>query len=102
MEFVKMSRGQGHELLNKLESAGLDFNLTQAAIVSKGNALIEQMVEVVRKAVLVGAQGASLAYEQGKDKLPFDRWSVSFDEKEALWYAGYNYRVPVRAPPLGR
>ena len=38
-----------------------------------------------QKAVLVGAQGASLAYEQGKDKLPVNRWSVSFDEKAALW-----------------
>jgi hypothetical protein len=38
-----------------------------------------------QKAVLVGAQGASLAYEQAKDKLPKGRWYVSFDEKEALW-----------------
>lgn len=38
-----------------------------------------------QKAVLVGAQGASLVYEQKKDELPVDRWSVSFDEKDALW-----------------
>jgi hypothetical protein len=37
-----------------------------------------------QEAVLVGAQGASLAYEQNKDQLPVNRWSASFDEKEAL------------------
>ena len=48
-----------------------------------------------QKAVLVGAQGASLAYEQRKDKLPVDRWSVSFDEKKTLWKdAGGYHRVP--------
>lgn len=36
-------------------------------------------------AVLVGAQGASLAYEQKKDELPKGKWSVSFDEKDSLW-----------------
>jgi len=45
-----------------------------------------------QKAILVGAQGASLAYEQGKDKLPVGRWSVSFDEKEALWKDAVGYR----------
>ncbi len=38
-----------------------------------------------QKAILVGAQGASLAYEQKKDELPVNHWSVSFDEKDALW-----------------
>ena len=38
-----------------------------------------------QRAVLVGAQGASLAYEQGKSELPVNRWSVSFDEKNTLW-----------------
>jgi hypothetical protein len=38
-----------------------------------------------QKAVLVGAQGASLVYELAKSKLPMGRWSVSFDEKDALW-----------------
>lgn len=48
-----------------------------------------------QKAVLVGAQGASLVYEQKKDELPVDRWSVSFDEKDALWEDGGGYlRVP--------
>lgn len=47
------------------------------------------------KAVLVGAQGASLAYEQKKDELPKGKWSVSFDEKKALWQdEGGRHRVP--------
>lgn len=47
------------------------------------------------KAVLVGAQGASLAYEQGKDELPKGKWSISFDEKKALWQdSGGRHRVP--------
>ena len=52
-----------------------------------------------QKAVLVGAQGASLAYEQGKDKLPISRWSVSFDEKDALWEDADGDR---RVPYVGR
>lgn len=48
-----------------------------------------------QKAVLVGAQGASLAYEQEKDQLLKGRWHVSFDEKDALWKdAGGRRRVP--------
>ena len=46
------------------------------------------------RAVLVGAQGASLAYEQGKDNLPKGKWSVSFDEKVALWFGGDYRKVP--------
>ncbi len=48
-----------------------------------------------QKAILVGAQGASLVWEYALDKLPISRWSISFDEKEALWKdAGY-HRVPI-------
>ncbi|MEK7607453.1 MAG: hypothetical protein AAB484_00810 [Patescibacteria group bacterium] len=48
-----------------------------------------------QKAVLVGAHGASLAYEQRKNQLPVNRWSVSFDEKKALWQdADGHHRVP--------
>lgn len=47
------------------------------------------------KAILVGAQGASLTYEQKKDELPKGKWSVSFDEKKALWRdPGGDHRVP--------
>ncbi|MDO8493176.1 MAG: hypothetical protein Q7S19_01370, partial [bacterium] len=51
------------------------------------------------KGVLLGAQGASLAYEQGKQHLIKGRWHASFDEKENLWEDSGRYRrVPdVRA-----
>ncbi len=42
----------------------------------------------------VGAQGASLAYEQGKANLPKGKWYGSFDEKEALWFSGDYHKVP--------
>lgn len=45
-----------------------------------------------QKAVLVGAHGVSLAYEQGKEQLPTNRWSVSLDEKDALWKDSGGYR----------
>ncbi len=46
-------------------------------------------------AILVGAQGAALAYQLKKDELPVGKWSVSFDEKDALWKdAVGNLRVP--------
>ena len=49
-----------------------------------------------QKAILVGAQGASLAWEQKKEELPVNRWSVSFDEKNALWKdADGRHRVPL-------
>ena len=44
--------------------------------------------------VHVGAQGASLAYEQGKANLPKGKWHASFDEKEALWYDDGQLWVP--------
>ena len=48
------------------------------------------------KAVLVGAQGASLAYEQKKAELPKGKWAISFDEKKVLWRGpGGYHRVPI-------
>ncbi len=48
-----------------------------------------------QKAVLVGAQGASLVYEQKRAQLPKGKWYVSFDEKDRLWEdAGGCRRVP--------
>jgi hypothetical protein len=38
-----------------------------------------------QNAVLVGGQGATLVYDLAKDQLPKGKWTVSFDEKEALW-----------------
>lgn len=47
------------------------------------------------KGTLVGAQGASLAYEQKKEQLPKGKWALSFDEKEALWRdPDGSHRVP--------
>lgn len=57
-----------------------------------------------QKAVLVGVQGATLAYELAKNKLPKDRWFISFDKKDALWVdSGGRHRVPyVQSSSSGR
>ena len=48
-----------------------------------------------QRAILVGAQGMMLVYDLHKDQFPKGKWSVSFDEKEALWTdAGGRLRVP--------
>jgi hypothetical protein len=54
-----------------------------------------------QKAIYVGAQGASLVFEQKRAELPKGYWYVSFDKKEALWIDGIGYyRVPgIRADP---
>lgn len=47
------------------------------------------------KAVLVGAQGLALAWDEAKDEFHRGRWTVSFDEEIALFKdAGGNRRVP--------
>ena len=47
------------------------------------------------KGVLVGAQGASLAYEQGKGQLIKGKWHISFDKKDVLWQDSRGrHRVP--------
>lgn len=45
-----------------------------------------------QNAVLVGAQGLSLAYELARDQLPVGKKNVSFDEKDALWKDPCNCR----------
>lgn len=48
-----------------------------------------------QKAIHTGAQGASLVFDQKRDKLPKGKWYASFDEKDRLWAdAGGNHRVP--------
>jgi hypothetical protein len=56
-----------------------------------------------QNAVLVGGQGATLVYDLAKDQLPKGKWTVSFDEKEALWEdADGSRRVPlVNASTVG-
>ncbi len=39
-----------------------------------------------QKAVHVGAQGASLVFDQKRDQLPKSKWYASFDEKERFWH----------------
>ena len=63
----------------------------------KGRVTSEDCLAHLRsqKAILVGAQGASLVGEKKKEELPVDRWSLSFDEKDALWKDADGYhRVP--------
>jgi hypothetical protein len=38
-----------------------------------------------QKAILVGGQGLTLAQELKGEEFPKGKWTVSFDEKEALW-----------------
>ena len=46
-------------------------------------------------AILTGAQGLSLVYQLKKDVLPKGKYTVSFDEKDALWRVSDGYhRVP--------
>lgn len=48
-----------------------------------------------QKAIHVGAQGASLVWDQKRDQLPKGKWYASFDEKDHLWTdAGGRHRVP--------
>ncbi len=44
----KMSRGQGNEFLNKLETAGLNGDLAQRVIDSKGNELAAKVVRLIQ------------------------------------------------------
>jgi len=46
-------------------------------------------------AYLVGAQGASVVWEQNRKRLPKGKWYASFDEKENLPVAGGYHRVPL-------
>lgn len=46
-------------------------------------------------AILVGGQGVTLLQDQKADEFPVGKWTVSFDEKDALWEdAGGDHRVP--------
>lgn len=47
------------------------------------------------KALFVGAQGASVVWQENRKDLPKDKWYVSFDEKKALYKVTYDrLRVP--------
>ena len=48
-----------------------------------------------QKAVLVGAQGISVVWQQAKEQFPKGKWIVSFDKKDSLWRdADDSHRVP--------
>lgn len=48
-----------------------------------------------QKAILVGAQGISVIWQQAKENFPKGKWTVSFDEKETLWQDAFgDRRVP--------
>lgn len=48
-----------------------------------------------QNAILVGAQGVSLVWQEKKDEFPVEEWTASFDEKEALWRDAVGvHRVP--------
>ncbi|MFA6325232.1 MAG: hypothetical protein WCX46_03335, partial [Candidatus Paceibacterota bacterium] len=49
-----------------------------------------------QNAILAGDHGLTLVYEQKKEELPKDKYTVSFDKKESLWKdADGRRRVPV-------
>ncbi len=52
-----------------------------------------------QKAILVGAQGISVVWQQAKEQFPKGKWTVSFDEKDALWRDAGGYR---RVPGVDR
>ncbi len=45
-----------------------------------------------QQAILVGAQGLSIIWELKKEEFPTSKWTVSFDEKKALWQDDDGYR----------
>ncbi|MFA6515394.1 MAG: hypothetical protein WCT42_04000 [Candidatus Paceibacterota bacterium] len=48
-----------------------------------------------QNAILVGGQGVTLLQENKSDAFPFDKWTVSFDQKDSLWKdASGHHRVP--------
>ena len=48
-----------------------------------------------QNAILVGAQGISVVWQQAKEQFPKGKWTVSFDEKDAFWQDAHgSHRVP--------
>ncbi len=63
-----------------------------------GMVTTEQCVNFLRnqKAVMLGAQGLTLAYDVAGDEFPKGKYVTSFDEKDVLWKDPKGYcRVPV-------
>ena len=48
-----------------------------------------------QNAILVGGQGVTLLQENKADEFPVGKWTVSFDQKDALWTDSVgDHRVP--------
>lgn len=45
-------------------------------------------------ALLVGAQGLSLVYQEKREELPPQKWTASFDEKSRLWEYNSDFYIP--------
>ncbi len=63
-----------------------------------GNTTSEERMEFLSQynPVYTGAQGASIVWEQKRDRLPKGKWYSSFDEKDRLWKdSGGYHRVPL-------
>ena len=69
---------------NKLEP-GKTYKVKLFPILSQVSS--EDCINFLAKqnAILVGGQGVTLVYDVAKDQLPKGKWTVSFDEKKALW-----------------
>ena len=54
----------------------------------------EECLEFLKtqKAILVGAQGISVVWQQAKEQFPKGKYTVSFDEKDACWPDAYDSR----------
>jgi hypothetical protein len=76
---------------------GRKFKVKVFKQVVSGTTTSEERMAFLRshKTVFVGAQGASLVFEQQRQALPKGYWYASFDEKDALWQdSGGCRRVP--------
>lgn len=63
----------------------------------------EDCLKFLRKqnVLLVGGQGLTLIQALKADQFPTGKWTVSFDEKNALWEDAFgDHRVPISCPRL--
>ncbi len=78
----QMSRGQGHEFLNKLEAAGLNSHLCQKVIDSKNNELATKVVRLIEH----GGFEASTSQKSAREIMGKN----FFGTEEAIKYFGVN------------
>jgi hypothetical protein len=93
----KMSRGQGNQVLNKLEDAGLDKELAQLIVGAKDNRLAEKLVEFVEAyAFAIREQENEDLYIMGKmfGYLPGENRQLCFSDPSLTVF--YNREKPRR------